>query len=197
MSSDPRVTAYIAACADFARPILDHIRARIHAACPEVEESIKWNMPFFLYQGRPLANMAAFKAHASFGFWDRAGMATGREQEGMGQFGRIESTTDLPDDATFDAAVRDAMALIDAVDRPKRAARPAKPEAEIPPALADALAQDAVARQTFTAFPPSCRREYCEWISEAKRSETRDKRVAETIANLREGKRRNWKYENC
>lgn len=197
MSTDPRVDAYIERQADFAKPILKHLRARLHAVCPGVEESIKWSMPAFTYRGRPLANMAAFKAHASFGFWDRQALATGQEGEGMGQFGRITGVDDLPDDAVLDARIGEAIALIDSGDRPKRAARPPKPEAEVPDELAEALAQDDAAAATFNAFPPGCRREYCEWVSEAKRPETKAKRVAESIAFLREGKRRNWKYENC
>jgi hypothetical protein len=197
MTTDPRITAYIAARSDFARPILEHLRARLHAVCPGVEETINWGMPFVLHRGRPLANMAAFKAHASFGFWDRAAQEPGPERDGMGQFGRLVSLADLPDDAALDAAIRQAVALRDAGDRPTRATRPARPEAAVPPELATALAADAAANETFTAFPPGCRREYCEWIAEAKRPETRDKRVVETIALLCEGKRRNWKYENC
>jgi uncharacterized protein YdeI (YjbR/CyaY-like superfamily) len=197
MTTDPRITAYIAARADFARPILDHLRARLHAVCPDIEETIKWGMPFFLHRGRPLANMAAFKAHASFGFWNSGSSGADRERDGMGQFGRLQSLADLPDDATLEAAIRDAVARGEAGDRPKRVARPAKPEPEVPPELAAALAGDAAAHDTFTAFPPSCRREYCEWVAEARRPETRQKRVAETIAWLREGKRRNWKYESC
>ena len=205
MSTDPRIDAYIAARAEFARPILHHLRARIHAVCPHVEETIKWSMPFFMVGGRPLANMAAFKAHASFGFWDRNALLSSKEfealaakdREGMGVYGRLESLADLPDQATLDAQIREAVSRIESGERPKRAAKPPKAEAEVPAALAEALAGDAAAAKTFTDFPPSCRREYCEWIAEAKRPETRDKRIAETLAWLREGKRRNWKYENC
>jgi uncharacterized protein YdeI (YjbR/CyaY-like superfamily) len=191
-----RASTHIEAQADFARPILRHIRARVHAACPEAVETLKWGKPFFDYKGRPLALMAAFKAHASFGFWRRDALATGQEGEAMGQFGRLTSIDDLPDDATLDQLIHAAMALIDtgagAVQR-----RAAKPEAAGPPDLAEALAGDEVAAVTFTAFPPGSRRDYCDWVSEAKRPETRAKRVAETIALLREGKRRNWKYEAC
>jgi uncharacterized protein YdeI (YjbR/CyaY-like superfamily) len=205
MPTDPRVDAYIASRAAFARPILAHLRARIHAVCPHAEEAIKWSMPAFMVGGRPLANMAAFKAHASFGFWDRNALLSTKEfealaakdREGMGVYGRLESLADLPDQAALDAQIREAVARIESGERPKRAAKPPKPEAEVPPALAEALAGDAMASKTFTDFPPGCRREYCEWIAEAKRPETRDKRVTDTIAWLREGKRRNWKYENC
>lgn len=205
MPTDPRVTAYIAGKPDFARPILEHIRARIHAACPEVEESIKWSMPAFLYRGRPLANMAAFKAHASFGFWDRSALlaagefaeVASRDRDGMGLYGKLTSVADLPDDATFDAQIRQAVAYAERGDRPKRAVRPPKPEAEVPAALAEALAADGAASATWDAFSPSCRREYCEWIASAKRDETRVKRVATTVEQLREGKKLNWKYENC
>ncbi|MES2057387.1 MAG: YdeI/OmpD-associated family protein [Pseudomonadota bacterium] len=198
MPSDPRVDTYITACAPFAQPILTWCRTRLHAVLPEVEETIKWGMPSFMYHGKPLAGMAAFKAHASFGFWKREALATGREGEAMGQFGKLTATGDLPDEAVFDALIREAAALVDAgAGGRTRAARPPKPEAEVPPELAEALADDDFAAATFNAFPPSCRREYCEWIGDAKRPETRAKRTAETIGWLREGKRRNWKYENC
>jgi len=197
MSTDPRVDAYIAARPAFARPILNHLRSRLHAVCPGIEEGIKWSMPFFSYRGRPFANMAAFKAHASFGFWDRQGMATGQEGEAMGQFGRIETLADLPPDTELDALIRIAVERADAGQSPKRTAKPAKPEADVPPELAAALADDRQAHATFAGFPPSCRREYCEWIGEARRPETKAKRVAEAVQWLREGKRRNWKYESC
>lgn len=197
MTTDPRIDAYIAARADFARPILMHLRALIHEHCPEVEETIRWSMPSFSYQGRPLASMAAFNHHAAFGFWDREALKTGQEGEGAGQFGRIETLADLPDDAILTAKLSEGMAMIAAGERPRRATRPPKPEAEVPAALAEALAQDETASTTFAAFTPSCRREYCEWIADAKRHETRAKRVGEAIAMLRDGKKRNWKYQDC
>ncbi|MGY4397683.1 uncharacterized protein YdeI (YjbR/CyaY-like superfamily) [Sphingomonas sp. UYAg733] len=198
MQTDPRIDTYIDASAPFARPILAWLRARIHAALPEVEETIKWSMPFFTYRGKPLANMAAFKAHAAFGFWKRKSSATGHEGEAMGQFGKLASLADLPGQDALDAMIRAAAALIDIGEGGRsHAERPAKPEAYVPQELAEALAGDDGAATTFNAFPPSCRREYCEWIGEAKRAETRSKRVAEAIGWLREGKRRNWKYESC
>jgi uncharacterized protein YdeI (YjbR/CyaY-like superfamily) len=197
MSKDPRVDAYIESKAEFARPILHHVRARVHAACPGVVETIKWGMPFFTYQDRPLANMAAFKAHASFGLWDRAALGMSKEAGSMGQFGRIESLADLPADDEIDAKIRAAVALADTGERPKRAAKPAKPESDVPPELVEALAGDAAASAAFTAFSPSARRDYCEWIADAKRPETKAKRVAEAVAWIGEGKKRNWKYENC
>ena len=150
----------------------------------------------FDYKGSPLAIMSGFKAHASFGFWRRDALATGQEGEAMGQFGRLTSVADLPGDAELDALIREAAALVDAGDGAiKRKTKPPKPELEVPPELAEALAGDAAATATFDGFPPSCRRDYSEWIGEAKRPETKARRVAEAIAMLREGKRRNWKYE--
>jgi uncharacterized protein YdeI (YjbR/CyaY-like superfamily) len=197
MSRDPRVDAYIESKAEFARPILHHVRARVHAACPGVVETIKWGMPFFTYRDRPLANMAAFKAHASFGLWDRAALGMSKDADGMGQFGRIESLADLPADDEIDAKIKAAVALADTGERPKRTAKPAKPEADVPPELVDALAGDAAASAAFAAFSPSARRDYCEWIADAKRPDTKAKRVAEAVAWIGEGKKRNWKYENC
>ncbi|MBN8808172.1 MAG: YdeI/OmpD-associated family protein [Sphingomonas sp.] len=196
MPRDARVDAYIAGKAAFARPILIHLRDLVHATVPAIEEAIKWSMPAFLYRGRPVANMAAFKQHAGFGFWNRQAMPTGQEGEGMGQFGRLTSLADLPADAVIAAMLREAVAAIDGGTVPKRAARAAKPEAAVPPALAEALAQDALATATWQGFPPGCRCEYCEWVGDAKRDDTRA-RVAQTIAQLREGKRHNWRYAGC
>ncbi|OYY77414.1 MAG: hypothetical protein B7Y43_11120 [Sphingomonas sp. 28-62-20] len=198
MSIDSRVDAYIAKQADFARPILIELRARLHAAVPGLEETIKWGMPFFVRHGRPFANMAAFKAHASFGFWQRPDQPTGKEGEAMGQFGKLTALADLPDPASFAATVAAAVALVDdGAGEPVRPARPPKPAPVVPPELAAVLAADPVAANHFAGFAPSCRREYCDWISAAKRPETRDKRAAEAAIWLHEGKRRHWKHEAC
>lgn len=198
MPTDPRVDAYIAARAEFARPILAEIRRRIHAACPEVEETIRWSMPSFGYRGQIMANMSAFKTHAACGFWKRQDMATGREGEAMGQFGRLAGIDDLPSAPEFEAMVHQAMAMIEAgKGKIARETKAPRPDAEVPPMLAEALAGDEQATATFNAFPPGARRDYCEWIAEARRDETRARRVADAIQWLREGKKRHWKYENC
>lgn len=198
MSQDPRIDAYIARQAKFARPILEHLRAAVHAACPEAQETVKWGMPHFLYKGRILAGMAAFKGHATFGFWRAKGTVgeTGVEGEAMGQFGRLTSVRDLPDDQRLGEMIRSAMAASEAGPKaqPKKAP---KPERETPDDLAAALVDSPAAKATFDSFPPSCRREYIDWVSEAKRPETRAKRVSEAVAWMAQGKRRNWKYENC
>ncbi|MGL4314605.1 MAG: YdeI/OmpD-associated family protein [Sphingomonas sp.] len=194
MTTDARVDAYIAAAPDYAWPILTEIRARVHHGCPSVAEAIKWSRPAFLYRGQIMVGMSAFKAHAAFGFWQ----AVDYQGDERARFDRLTCLADLPSPARFADLLGQAMALIDdgkgKLPRPPRAPRP---EAEVPPALAAALAADALAMATWTGFPPSCRREYAEWIAEAKRDETRARRIAETIAWLREGKRRNWKYEAC
>ena len=199
MTRDPRIDAYIAARADFARPILEHLREAVHAACPEVEETIKWGMPHFTYKGGMFAGMAAFKAHATFGFWRAKEVLgeTGAERDAMGQFGRLASVADLPPEDVLHKLIRKAMALTDAGARPARPKAAPKPELETPPELETALSAHPAARATFDGFPPSCRREYVEWVVEAKRPETRDKRVAQAVDWMAEGKRRNWKYENC
>jgi uncharacterized protein YdeI (YjbR/CyaY-like superfamily) len=197
MDRDPRVDAYIARQADFARPILEHIRALMHRACPEAEEAIKWGMPAFLYKGKQLAGMAAFKAHATLGFWRRS-EEQGQEakKDAMGSFGRLTAVADLPDEATLTARVHEAMALIDAGAKTVRNKTP-KPTLDMPEDLAAALSASPAAQATYDAFPPGCRREYLEWVIEAKRPETRAKRIAQAVAQMAEGKKRNWKYENC
>ncbi|MBN8814015.1 MAG: YdeI/OmpD-associated family protein [Sphingomonas sp.] len=197
MPRDPRVDSYIASKGDFAKPILTHLRDLIHARIPDAGEDIKWSMPFFTYKGELLANMAAFKAHAAFGFWNRQELKTGREGDAMGQYGRITSRDTMPDDTVLLDALDRAVAMIDAGVKPQRPTRASEPEAEVPAELAAALAGDAAASAKWEAFPPGCRREYCEWIAGAKRDETRAKRIAQTIEQVRDGKKINWKYENC
>ncbi|HEX9955095.1 MAG TPA: YdeI/OmpD-associated family protein [Allosphingosinicella sp.] len=197
-STDPRIDAYIAARADFARPILEHIRRVVRQAAPEAEETIKWGMPHFTVGGRILAGMAAFKGHATFGLWRGKDVLgeTGTEREAMGQFGRIASIADLPPEGELKAIVRAAADAAARGRAPKPKAAP-KPDAPVPDELLAALAEHPAAKTTFDAFPPSCRREYSEWIAEAKRPETRARRVAQAVEWLSEGKRRNWKYEKC
>lgn len=196
MSRDPRVDAYIEKQADFARPILAHIRDTVHAA-GEVDEAIKWGMPAFLYKGRPLANMAAFKAHAVMGFWQGQQLREGDARNGaMGEFGRITRVEDLPDRTALIDLTRKAMKLIDEGVKPVRN-KTVKERIAMPDDLREALASSRTALATYDGFPPSCQREYLEWVVEAKRPETRAKRIAQAVEWMAEGKRRNWKYETC
>jgi uncharacterized protein YdeI (YjbR/CyaY-like superfamily) len=199
MTRDPRIDAYIHRQADFARPVLKHLRGVVHAACPEAVETLKWGMPHFLYKGQMLAGMAAFKAHATFGFRRAKEVLgeTGAERDAMGQFGRLTSVADLPPEEELKGLVREAMALADEGGRPARPEAAPKPELETPPELEAALAASPAARAAFDGFPPGARREYVEWVVEAKRPETRDRRIAQAVEWLAEGKRRNWKYERC
>jgi len=196
MSRDPRVDDYIAKQADFARPILEHIRERMHGACPGVEESIKWGMPAFSYNGKPMAGMAAFKAHATLGFWWRGERDAEAKAGAMGDYGRIASLADLPDDAALADRIHAVMAQIDAGAKTVRT-KTEKPDIAMPKDFISALAANPAAQATYDGFPPSCRREYLDWVTEAKRPETRQKRLAQAIEWMAEGKRRNWKYENC
>lgn len=115
MKKDKRVDAYVAKATPFARPILRRLRAAVHAACPEGEEAVKWGMPFFVVDGKILCYMAAFKAHAGFGFWrglNKAVLgASAKPGEGMGSLGRIESVADLPSDAKLRGWIRKAAKL--------------------------------------------------------------------------------------
>jgi len=198
MARDPRIDAYIERAAPFAQPILQHVRVLVHEACPAVEETIKWGMPTFIHAGAILCGMAAFKQHASFGFWKHAlVVGEGEPRDGMGSYGKLVSLDDLPPKRTLLAHLRKAVALNEAgVKSPARKSAP-KPPPETTPELAAALAQSPAAKAAFDAFPPGCRREYIEWIAGAKRPETRARRVSEAVAWMAEGKRRNWKYGNC
>ena len=197
---DPRVDAYIARQADFARPILEHVRAAVHEACPDVEESIKWGMPSFLRGGRILASMAAFKQHASFGYWQHAlVVGEGVPREGMGSYGRLASVADLPPRRTLLAHVRKAMKLVEDGGKSPSARKTTapRPPPKVPAELLAALKANPAAKAAFDAFPPSHKRDYVEWIVEARREETRARRLAQAVEWMAEGKRRHWKYERC
>lgn len=194
MRRDPRIDDKIARAAPFARPILDHLRALVHRAVPEVGEAIKWGMPHFTYKGKNIAGMAAFKAHCMFAVH---GAGRQGEGEGMGSYGKIASLADLPPDDELVAKLKDAQTRIDqqgsavkrpAVPRPKRMI-------EMPEDFRAALAGDPAAAQFFDGLAPSHRYEYLDWITGARRAETRAKRIGEALQWLAEGKRRNWKYE--
>lgn len=195
---DPRADAFIDKKAAFAQPILRHIRDIVHRACPEVAETIKWGMPSFTYKGQILANMAAFKEHATFGFWRSKEVAgTDDAESAMGQFGRLTSVADLPDDAALEAMVRKAAALIDSGTKAPRPLKHPKPALSMPDDLGAALGANPSAQATYDGFPPGQRREYLEWVTDAKRPETRAKRISQAVEWMAEGKRRNWKYESC
>lgn len=195
MATDPDIDAYIAKAAPFAQPVLIRMRAAIHDAMPGLDEAIKWGMPHFLYKGKNFAGISAFKAHCAFVIH-----GDGRQGDAMGQYGKIVSLADVPSDNEIKAKLADAAARIDsagtALKKPA-AARTPKPELPIPPEFVAALAQAPAAKAVLEDFAPSHRREYVEWISEAKRPETRDKRIAQAIELLNEGKKRYWKYEDC
>jgi uncharacterized protein YdeI (YjbR/CyaY-like superfamily) len=204
---NPRVDAYLAKVQPFAQPILAHLRELVHKACPEVEETIKWSRPFFEYRGAILCNMSGFKEHCSFGFWGEEIGAVLREaavlKEGaMGSLGRITSVDDLPSDKQMLAWIRQAAAFVDSGQYTSPiAARhkvvKQKPSLDTPAEFKAALQRNKKAAAVFAAFSPSCKREYVEWIAEAKRDETRDKRIATAVGWIAEGKQRNWKYQNC
>ncbi len=190
-TTNPQVDAYIAKSADFARPILTHLRALVHAGCPGVEETIKWRSPHFTFHGM-LCSMAAFKQHCVFGFWNGA-IGLPAELTAMGHFGRIAALSDLPPDSRVIALVRKAARLNESgLRRPPLPKHP-KPPITVPDDLARALAKNARARATFDGFAPSHRREYLEWITEAKTDTTRANRVRGAIEWMAEGKSRNWK----
>lgn len=196
---DPRIDAYIERAAPFAQPILTRVRALVHEGCPEVEETIKWGMPTFEYAGGILCGMAAFRQHASFGFWKHAlVLGEGEPRDGMGSYGKMASLKDLPPKKTLIAHIKKAMKLNEdgAKTSATRKSAP-KPPPEAPADLVAALKKNKAAQATFDGFAPGARRDYVEWIVEAKREETRAKRLAQAVEWMAEGKRRNWKYENC
>lgn len=192
-----KVDAYIAKSADFAQPILVHLREIVHDTCPDVEEEMKWNFPHFTYKGM-FASMAAFKEHCAFGFWksEQVVGSDPKSKDAMGSFGRITSMKDLPPKKAIAGYVKTAMKLNDEGVKAIRR-KMAKPKLETPRELVAALKSNKKAREHYEAFSPSHQREYAEWIAEAKGEDTRARRLETTLEWLAEGKTRHWKYKNC
>src|SRR5687768_2890929 len=194
---DPRIDAYIAKAAPFAKPILEEVRERVHAAEPEVVETLKWGAPSFTKDGKILLVMAAFKAHAALNFWRGQELGDGSLKAGaMGQFGKLTSVDDLPGKAEFAALVREAAALAATAPAPRKV-KHAPRASEIHPEFAAALDAHPAAKATLDGFSPSARRDYVDWIADAKQDATRTKRIATAVEWLAESKKRHWKYQNC
>lgn len=198
MNLEPRIDAYIAKAAPFARPILEKIRERVHVAVPDAEEVMKWSAPSFTLNGKILIVMAAFKEHAALNFWRGQEIGDGSAKAGaMGQFGQLRSVGDLPPDTELDALIKEAAALTAQAPAPRKTKHEPKPAPTLHPDFAAALDQAPAAKAALDGFPPGAQRDYFEWISEAKQDATRAKRIATAIEWLSEGKRRHWKYQNC
>jgi uncharacterized protein YdeI (YjbR/CyaY-like superfamily) len=198
---NPEFDDYIAKSAEFARPILQKLRKAFHEACPEIEETMKWSAPHFEYKGI-VGSMAAFTQHVSWGFWkamllkDPNKLFTRVGDTSMGG-SKVTDESQLPPDRVLHAYIREAVALNrDGTKVPKPKKKP-KAELKIPDYFMAALRKNKKALATFDAFSPSNKREYVEWVVDAKQQATRDKRLAQAIEWMAEGKPRNWKYMNC
>ena len=200
-TKDKRIDAYIAKAQPFAKPILTHLRELVHKACPDCEETLKWSMPSFIYNGKILAGVASFKQHAVFGFWNQKLM---KDPQGlfqapdtaMGSIGRLTDISDLPKDRVLLSYIKESMRVIDSGEtrQPKHPPKKKEPLAT-PDFLTKALKSNTAARKQFEAFSPSKKREYVEWLTEAKTEATREKRLEQALEWIAEGKGRNWKYE--
>ncbi|AZB19157.1 hypothetical protein EG352_15935 [Chryseobacterium indologenes] len=195
-----KIDAYIEKSQDFAKPVLQYIRKTVHEFCPDVEETMKWSFPHFIYKGKNLCAMASFKQHCTFGFWLEKEMKTMQEitqnieKNSMFSLGKITRTEDLPSKPQLKKAIKEAMELTDMGITMKKAA-PSKTEIEIPDYFQTALDAHEKALDAFKNGSPSFRKEYITWITEAKTEATRNKRMEQALEWIAEGKGRNWKYE--
>jgi uncharacterized protein YdeI (YjbR/CyaY-like superfamily) len=202
---DPRVDAYIEKSASFAQPVLAHLRELVHQACPRATEAVKWGMPFFMQQGIVLCHMAAFKQHCAFGFWGpemKKVLAKDRSvsSKAMGSLGRITRLQDLPPDRVLLSYMAQASDLVESGQRTKsidRQPKTAKQHVRVPAELSAALKKNKLAAKAFEGFSSSSKREYAEWIAEAKRPETKAKRLKQAVEWMAQGKPRHWKYQKA
>ena len=202
MKTDKRIDAYISRAEIFAQPILEHLRAMVQKACPEVEETMKWSFPHFIYNGAILCSMASFKNHCAFGFW-RGSLIAGLSEKvnksgdtAMGQFGKITSLKNLPSYTSFNKFVKKAMKLTDEnVKMPQRIKADKPKILKVPDYFLNNLKKNKKAFSTFSTLSYSCKKEYVEWITEAKVDVTRERRMATAIDWMEEGKSMHWKYK--
>ena len=201
-SKNKLLDAYILKSADFAKPVLNHLRELVHKTCPDVEEKMKWSFPHFDYKGEMMCSMAAFKQHAVMGFWkaalmkDKALLEMARSEEAMGHLGKITSLKDLPPDKKIMAYIREAMELTDyGIKLPAKPKSTEKKEIVVPDYFKKALCKNKKALQVFENASYSFRKEYIEWIIDAKTEDTRNKRMATAVEWLAEGKSRHWQYK--
>lgn len=196
---DKRVDAYIEKSADFAKPILDHLRELIHKASPEISETIKWSFPHFDYKGT-VCHFSSFKQHCAFGFWkgsllpDPDNILEDNRDSAMSQFGRITSITELPSDEILIKYIRNAVILNETGVKLPPKKKTTAAEVEVPQYFSKELAKHSLAQSNFEDFSNSHKREYLEWFEEAKTESTRQKRMGTALEWLSEGKSRNWKY---
>lgn len=200
-----RVDAYIDKSEAFAKPVLNHLRALVHKACPEAEEIIKWGFPHFDYRGGPMCHMASFKKHCAFGFWkaalmkDETLMATAKSEEAMGHLGKITSLKDLPSDKVLLGYIKEAMKLNEAgiklPSRSKPATEAQKEALKTPDYLVQSFKKHKEAKKVFEAFSYSNKKDYIEWLEDAKTEATRNKRLETALEWMAEGKTRHWKYK--
>ena len=198
-SRDPQVDAYIKKAAPFAQPILVRLRDVVHRACPDVVEGTKWSSPHFDYKGI-FCSMAAFKAHCMFGFWKHAlieARLSGADKQALAQIGRMTSIDDLPDDRALVRIIRTAATLNDEGIKATRAPAKKKAPLKVPTYFMAAVKKNKKALAAFSEFSPSHKREYVEWVTDARTDDTRDRRLATAIAWMAEGKSRHWKYQRA
>ena len=197
---DKRVDAYIEKSAEFAKPILTHLRALIHKASPEITETIKWSFPVFAFKGT-VCHFASFKQHCAFGFWkgsllpDPEKILEDNRDSAMSQFGRITSLKDLPSDEVLIQYIRNAVLLNETGVKLPAKKKTTVADVKVPTYFNEQLSKNPLAQSTFEAFSNSHKKEYLEWLAEAKTETTRQKRMETALEWLSEGKSRNWKYK--
>jgi uncharacterized protein YdeI (YjbR/CyaY-like superfamily) len=198
---DKRIDVYIMNSAAFAQPIMNHLRELVHSACPDVEETMKWSFPHFEYSGEILCSMASFKKHCAFGFWKASIMPDPQKllqlvgKTSMGSLGQLTDISDLPSDKILKEYIKTAAKLNkEGIKVAARTKTGEKKELEIPEYFQKALNKNKMAKKTFEDFSQTNKRDYVEWVTEAKTEDTRNNRLETSIEWLSEGKIRNWKY---
>lgn len=192
---------YINQSQPFAQPILQYLRKLIHDTHPELEEEFKWSFLAFTLNGRIIVSMASFKEHVAFGFWLGEHMkdpykifVTGKDRA-MGQLGKIQSIEDLPERKILEEYIAECIQLSESGKKITTGKKNTKtPQLVEPDYFTEQLESNINAFENYNTFSASKKRDYIEWLMDAKTEATRNKRLTQAIEWISEGKPRNWKY---
>src|SRR5438270_1264994 len=167
------------------RPILVRLRRIFRQASPKLEEAIKWGVPCYLFKG-PVGGFAAYKQHVSWGLWKSRALNDPEGLLGRGvsvMAGKITKVSEIPPAAKIIALIEQVIALNEAgIKSPK------PPEPELPADFAAAMKKAGKAARHYAAFTPARKWQYVNWVTQAKRAETRAKRIEIAVERIGEGK---------
>lgn len=191
------ITAYIEKATPEFKEVMIALRSVLNNPNFDIKEDWKWGAPNFNNEGM-ICWLAHFRNHVGMNFFkgtlikDKYNLFTHyREEKGNRQLKFSDINQIIPEQIEYyiEEAIKLNQENIKVVKK--------EIDTSLPLDLETELNNNPKAKMFFESLAPSYKRDYIEWIEEAKREATRTKRLATTMEWLSEGKKKNWKYENC